>query len=707
MPALASRGDAVRDGNIAPVNRKVHVAEATIRPIMDPNSSGTRRRMRWRWVRSPAVGMAVVLAAMVVVAGCHGKRDEGPPPARRVVILGFDGVDPDFLEQWSSELPHVRKLMTAGTFRRLATTVPPASCTAWSSFATGINPGGHGIFDFIYRDPKTYLPDRTGAVSHKAEYLWNLFERKPETFTTTMTGVPFWKRVDEAALRSVVLRVPCVYPLIEAEHGHLEGGFGVPDIRGTEGTFHFYTTELTPAEAADPKWGGKVVSIGRGEEIRSIIEGPINPLSDKGERLTAEVVFRPRGADSVEVEVDGRKHTLQLGRWGDWFRVSFRVTPFSTIHGLARFRLVSLEPELRIYLSPINHDPADPAIAVTEPPEYATELYEAVGDYKTVGWNHETWGLNEERIGEDAFMEDVFDTMRKTEEITFHEFDTRPAELFVSVFVEPDRTSHMMYRLIDENHPLYDPRLAAKYGDAIRQTYRRMDEIIGKMMSRLGPDDTLFVISDHGFHSYRRGFNVNTWLIEQGYMALKGGKKSTDKKFFLDVDWAHTKAYAMGVGGIYLNIRGREAQGIVEPGEPARRLAREIAAKLEKVVDPKTGERAIHRVYLAGETWKGPRLPEAQDLQIGFAEGYRVSSATPLGGAPAGLFEDNMKKWSGDHAASVMSETKGIFLSNRSIKEQDVRIVDLAPTALDLLGVPVPADYEGRVLTIEDGGTGR
>ncbi|RMD85388.1 MAG: hypothetical protein D6815_01940 [Candidatus Dadabacteria bacterium] len=644
-----------------------------------------------------------LLAAMLGLAGCGGHPGEGPPPKKRVVILGFDGVDPDFVEKWAQDLPHIRKLMSDGSFRRLRTTVPPASCTAWSSFATGLNPGGHGIFDFIYRDPKTYLPDRTGAVSHPPKYLWGLFLRERETFTTTMTGTPFWKAVDEAGQRSVILRVPCVYPLISAKHGHLQGGFGVPDVRGTEGTFHFYTTALSPAEAADPKLGGRVVAIEKAAEIRSFIEGPVDPLSKDGKRLRAEVTFRPRGKDSVEVEVGGRTHTIEIGRWGPWFRVDFKVTPFSTIHGMARFRLISVEPELEIYLSPVNHDPADPAIAVTEPFDYARELYEAVGDYKTVGWNHETWGLNEERIDEAAFLEDVFDTMRKTEEITFHEFDTRPAELFVSVFVEPDRTSHMMYRLFDKRHPLYDAKLAERFGDSIRQTYLRMDEIIGKMMSRLGPEDTLFVVSDHGFHSYRRGFNVNTWLIQEGYMTLKTGKKWTDKKFLLDVDWSRTKAYALGVGGIYLNIRGREAQGIVEPGEPARALAREIARKLEQVVDPETGERAIKHVYIAADTWHGPRLPEAQDLQIGFAEGYRVSSATPLGGAPKGLFEDNLKKWSGDHAASVTQETDGIFLCNRKIEEQEVSILDLAPTALHLLGVGIPAELEGKVLHVSAG----
>ncbi len=662
-------------------------------------------RRRFRDIAVPAILALSVAAALAALFGCGGQ-PTSKTAASRVVILGFDGVDPDLIERWSGELPHIRKLMEDGTFRRLRTTVPPASCTAWSSFATGVNPGEHGIFDFIYRDPKTYLPDRTGAVSHKAEYLWRLFRRKPETFTTTMTGTPFWERVDQAGHAAVVLRVPCVYPFADTKHGHLEGGFGVPDLRGTEGTFHFFTSALSPSEAKDPALGGKVVSIAKGSEIHATIEGPVNPLSDSGERLTVPVVFRPKGSDAVEVEIDGSRQLVQLGRWGDWTRLAFRVTPFSTIHGLARFRLMALEPEVEIYLSPINHDPADPAIAVTEPYEYASELQKAVGDYKTVGWNHETWGLNEQRIDEAAFMEDVFDTMRKTEEITFHEFDTRASDLFISVFVEPDRTSHMMYRLIDKQHPLYDQDLAGQFGNSIRQTYLRMDEIVGKMMSRLDGDDSLFVISDHGFHSYRRGFNVNTWLVEHGYMTLKNGKKATDKKFLLDVDWSKTKAYALGVGGIYLNIKGRESRGIVEPGEPARALARKLAVELEAVHDPKTGNRAILKVYLAGDTWHGKRLDEAQDLQIGFAEGYRVSSATPLGGAPAALFEDNMKKWSGDHASSVTAETDGIFLSNRRVKQSEVAIVDLAPTVLHLLNDPVSGDYEGQVLEFETAGGG-
>jgi predicted AlkP superfamily phosphohydrolase/phosphomutase len=645
-----------------------------------------------------------VAALLVAIAGCGRARvGGGPEPARRVVVLGFDGVDPDFVQQWAARLPTIAKLMKDGTFRRLSTTTPPASCTAWSSFSTGLDPGGHGVFDFIFRHTDTYLPDRTGAISRKAEYLWGLFETRPETFDSTMSGEPFWARVDRAGLRSVVLRVPCIYPLASMNAGRIEAGLGAPDVRGSEGTFHFWSSALTPRDAADPSLGGKVIALAKGAEIRTYIEGPADPRKETLERVQIPLILRPEGATTLEIELQGRKETVEVGRWSDWFHMTFKVTPFSSIAGMARFRVLSVEPEVELYLSPINHDPRDPAIAVSEPTRYAPALQAAVGDYKTVGWNHETWGLNEERLDDDAFMEDLFDTMAQTERITLHELDAKDAELLVSVFTETDRVSHMMYRLMDKDHPRYDAQLAATHGDDIQKTYQRMDTIIGEVLERLGPSDTLLIVSDHGFHSWRRGFNVNTWLIQEGYMRLRDGAASTDRKFLMDVDWSRTKAYALGVGAVYLNVRGREAKGIVAPGDEYRAVAAEIAHKLEQVVDPKNGVRAIERVYFGPDTWKGERLPEAQDLQLGMADGYRVSSATPLGGAPDGLFEDNLKKWSGDHATSRTDATEGILLSNRHIAEKDVSILDMAPTILRLLGLTPPATYDGKPLTIEGG----
>lgn len=678
---------------------------------MKTKLSGTSgNRMRGGQVPTPPLRQAAaaasgLLLAIATLAGCgEGRRDEGPAPDKRVVVLGFDGVDPDFLEMWRDKLPNIAELMKTGSFRRLETTTPPASCTAWSTFTTGLNPGGHGIFDFILRDPKTYMPDRTGAVSHKAEYTFGLFEKKPETFTTTMSGEAFWTTADHAGKRSVVLRVPCIYPLEKEEHGYSQGGLGLPDLRGSEGTFHYWASDISPRDAASPDLGGKVVSLPPGDSVETIIEGPANPLSKEGERLTVPLRLARAGKDALSIELAGRKETVEVGRWSDWFRMSFEVTSMSKIAGMARFRVLEVEPNLRLYMSPVNHDPDDPAIAVTEPEGYAHELVTKVGNFKTVGWNHETWGLNEERIDEAAFMEDVWDTFRESEAITLHELENRNADLFISVFVETDRTAHMMYRLFDPQHPRYDAELAAKYGDSIFKTYQRMDEIIGKVRAKLDADDTLFILSDHGFHSWRRGFNVNSWLIQEGYLTLKGGAKSTNRKFLQDVDWSKTKAYALGVGGIYVNLQGREGKGIVKPGAEYDAVIREISEKLKKVIDPKGGDPVVAQVYAAKETWHGARLADGQDMQIGMVSGYRVSSATPLGGAPEGLFEDNMKKWSGDHATTDTAVTEGILLSNVKINEERPSIADLAPTILTLLGVAVPDGYDGRALPIVTSG---
>ena len=662
--------------------------------------SGDPRDAAGRTGRAVVAAAALCAALAVGCEGGEGRRDTGPPPERRIVVLGFDGVDPDFLEQWKDKLPNVAELMKSGSFHRLETTTPPSSCTAWSTFTTGLNPGGHGIFDFILRDPKTYLPDRTGAVSHKPEYRFGLFQTKPETFTTTMSGEAFWTTADRAGKRSVVLRVPCIYPLEKEEHSYAQGGLGLPDIRGSEGTFHYWASDLSPRDAANPELGGKVISLGAGDAVETIVEGPTNALSETGERLTVPLRLARAGKDAPSIDVSGHKETVEIGRWSDWFHLSFEVTSMSKISGMARFRVLEVEPNIRLYMSPINHDPEDAAIAVTEPAGYAKELVKAVGDYKTVGWNHETWGLNEERIDDEAFMQDVWDTFRESEAITMHELENRNADLFVSVFVETDRTAHMMYRLLDPEHPRYDAALAAKYGDSIFKTYQRMDEIIGKVRAKLDSDDILLVLSDHGFHSWRRGFNVNTWLIQEGFLTLKGGAKSTTRKFLQDVDWSKTKAYALGVGSLYVNMQGREGKGIVKPGAEYDALVKDIADRMTKVLDPKTGKPAVNRVYAAKDVWKGDRMSDSQDMQIGMASGYRVSSATPLGGAPEGLFEDNMKKWSGDHATTETSVTEGILLSSAKISDEHPAIGDLAPTILTLLGVPVPPMYDGRTLKI-------
>jgi predicted AlkP superfamily phosphohydrolase/phosphomutase len=257
----------------------------------------------------------------------------------------------------------------------------------------------------------------------------------------------------------------------------------------------------------------------------------------------------------------------------------------------------------------------------------------------------------------------------------------------------------MFYRLLDPAHPRHDAALAARYGDAVLDVYRRMDAVVADVAGRVGPETTLVVISDHGFHSYRRGLNVNTWLRDHGYLvqaSVPPGREEAD--FFPGVDWGRTRAYALGTGQIYVNLRGREGRGTVAPGAEYGAVLSAIARELEAEVDPATGERFVSRVYKGPEIFAGAAPERMPDLQIAFRDGYRTSWRTPLGGIPRALFEPNTRKWSGDHAASDVTDTPGVILASRRLRVADPAIVDLAPTALAFLGVPVPAEMTGRPL---------
>jgi predicted AlkP superfamily phosphohydrolase/phosphomutase len=301
---------------------------------------------------------------------------------------------------------------------------------------------------------------------------------------------------------------------------------------------------------------------------------------------------------------------------------------------------------------------------------------------------------------EDAFLDDVRATMAWREELVLDELDRGEFDLLVGAWTGPDRVSHLFWRFRDPKHPLYTEEGAAKYGQAVEETYKRMDETVGKVMERLKDDDLLMVLSDHGFHSFRKGFNVNTWLIRNGYQAAVGQTDpatAVNNNEFLDgIDWANTQAYSLGLGSIFLNVQGREARGIVAEEDVPDVIA-EIAGKLAEVTDPATGDKVFSHIYTVDD-FSGIATDNAPDIQLGYAEGYQSSKDTVKGSAPAELFEATTDKWSGEHAASDFQETPGIFFSNQPIDSETPRIIDLGATALRYLEVPVPRDYEGESL---------
>lgn len=632
----------------------------------------------------------------------------------RVVVLGFDGVDPDLVREWIDQLPNLRKLQETGTVTELGTTNPPESPVAWASFATGVNPGKHGIFDFLRRDPETYFPDIGLVEVERPKFIFGMLPVKGPKVSNNRKGLTFWKHLDQQGISSINLRMPLEFPAEKLERGVTWSGLGVPDIRGTWGTYFYLASDLTQWDLQDTEFGGRLIRLDFDDEERAqtVLDGPIDPRSETYRRLPLPVEIRRHGrpSDSVTIRIQDQSQTVAEGHWSDWFRFEFAVGPFITMRGASRFYVLETYPETRVYLMPISLDPGKPALALSTPSGFTSQLVEELGYFKTLGWIHETWGLNEEQIDEGVFLEDLFRNMNDLERALLSQMDRDRASLYSAVFTATDSVSHMFFRLLDPQHPRYDPNLARDYGDAILRVYRRMDEIIGAVLQRLEPDDLLLVVSDHGFHSWRKEFNTNTWLVRNGFMALRGQEQTDDgpmKKlddmfsggsFFPNVDWNRTQAYSLGLGHIYINLKGREGQGWVEPGESYQRLVEEIRSRILEYRDPDTGEPVVQGAYLRDEIYQGSELKHAGDIQLTFYSGYRTSWQTSLGAVPEDIVVANMKKWSGDHCASDFSDTAGFFVSNRRLVSPEAWIIDIAPTLYDVFKVQIPDDLDGKPL---------
>jgi len=344
-------------------------------------------------------------------------------------------------------------------------------------------------------------------------------------------------------------------------------------------------------------------------------------------------------------------------------------------------------------MSPINVDPEDPALPVTYPESYAKELAEENGLYYTQGMPEDTWALNQDRIGDDAFLEQSDFIYDETYRQFRYEWKRFRSGLLICYFSTTDPLQHMFYRYIDPEWPGYDAERAKKYGRVIGDTYRKMDKLLGEVLDELDEQTTLIVISDHGFATFRRAVHLNRWLIENGYMVLEDPTRKVGSEFFENVDWSRTRAYAIGLNGLYLNLAGREKYGIVSP-EEADALKEELIAKIEEMVDPEKGAKMVSRVYRGDQAYSGPYAKDAPDLLVGYTRGYRGSWQTALGAAPAALVEDNLKAWSGDHCIDPVL-VPGVLFSNRKIAKNDPGLIDIGPTVLKLFSVPVPAAMTG------------
>src|ERR1051326_2911763 len=411
-----------------------------------------------------------------------------------------------------------------------------------------------------------------------------------------------------------------------------------------------------------------------------------------------------RAGRSATIDIGDNTVHLDEHQWSKWINLDFSINLLLRVHGMAQMYLIGAGPELQLYISPVNWKPDQPPAPMSSPASFASDLYDRLGPYRTLGWAEATWPLNEDRIDEKTFMDDLYRAFDDRAQVILQRIDAKQWDLVVGVIESTDRVQHMMWRLIDPSHPMYDKTLAAKYGDAIERVYRRCDDFVGEVMSRIDPATPVLIVSDHGFHSFRQSVNLDTWLVQEGFMAIQG-QQPGDKKlqdlfggsgtFWENVDWSRTKAYAMGLGQIYINLKGREGHGIVS-SEESNNVQDALVARLLTMTDPKTGAKMVDAVYKRDDIYRGGFVRNAAELQVGLADGYRVSWQSTLGGSPPGLVYPNMKKWSGDHGSYDYKQTSGTLISSRPLATDRVDIMDTAPTVLKYFGLPIPPDIDGK-----------
>ncbi|MGH9870635.1 MAG: alkaline phosphatase family protein [Candidatus Polarisedimenticolia bacterium] len=559
-------------------------------------------------------------------------------------------------------------------------------------------------------------------------------------------GRTLWEMVASHGGAAQVIRVPQNFPAESIEGGRVLCGLGVPDMRGRVGTPSFYTSE-PGFQVTDNEFSVEVIPLeGKSGRVTSALYGPLNlpfhqyPIDDAKaaaspqdrERIAADMEreLEERGipkrldlpvsftvsedASSVTIEVQGQTVKLRVGEWSDWhvlkFPVNWLVDMAQPLRGIVRWKVLSTRPELKIYQTPVNFHPECQPIPFSFPGSFASDLQQHLGFFKTLGWAEDTWTLPTGLVPDEFFVEDMNRTVDSFEAMMEAQLSSSQDRLYVQVFDFVDRIGHMFWRYLDTKHPFHDPmndpaHVEAMSG-ALRSAYERMDRIVGRARELAGKDALFFVMSDHGFGSFRRGMNYNTWLVKNGFMTLKSdrrtGKPKTlqdlfeTRRFFEDVDWSKTQAYALGLGGIYINVAGRERDGVVQPGEDYERVRSAIIAGLEATVDPHTGERAVQKVYKREEMYTGYDPTLIPDLRAANTLGYRIGWQSALGEVPREIFEDNLKAWSGDHCSLDPELVKGILFVNRPITRDGLNIVDVMPTVLKAMEIEIPEDVDGR-----------
>ncbi|MEK6934949.1 MAG: alkaline phosphatase family protein [Nanoarchaeota archaeon] len=605
---------------------------------------------------------------------------------QKLLIIGIDGADPRVIEKLISQdlLPNFKKLKNQGTFLPLQTSNPSQSPVAWTTLATGVNPGKHNLFDFISRNPNNYLPQLSLADTEE-----KLGNTKYKSF---VKATPFWQITSKNGIPTTIIRWPLTFPVEEVK-GNLLAGLGLPDIKGLLNSYSFYTSafydkteegaeKIIPVEIEDNK-------------INTIIKGPRIKKSGKIIDIETPMLIKINNKDLIAININNKGYDVSKEDWSDWLRIEFKIGFFKKASGIAKVYLESTEP-FKMYLTTVQVDPEDPIFDISYPKGYSKELAEEIGLYHTLGIPEDTNALNERKISDQVYLQQIAHIEKERDKMFWYEFEKfnkLDSGILAFVYDSSDRVQHIFW----EEKVLENNNRELPIHSEIKKYYIEKDKLLGEILNKINDRTKLIIISDHGFSSFERSVNVNKWLYDNNYLVLK--QQPTDKdpgELFKYVDWSKTKAYSLGFSSIYLNLKGREKQGIVEQSEKEK-LEKEIISKLIILEDPKYNKKAIHKLYRTEEIYQGDYTTNGPDIVIGFNPGFRISWQNAIGGTTKEIFSDNTKKWKADHIIDP-EFVPGIFFSNFKIEETNLDQKDLAPTVLSIFNITPSDKLEGKSL---------
>jgi predicted AlkP superfamily phosphohydrolase/phosphomutase len=558
----------------------------------------------------------------------------------QTLILGLDAFDPTVFERLSAQgkLPHLTEHVERGGYSRFTVTDPPQSEVSWTSIATGLNPGGHGIFDFVHRDPATYALSVSLLPTKRA--------LGGTQFVPPHAARTIFDHAVQQGFPATVLWWPATFPARLESPVHTLPGLGTPDIQGRLGVGTFFSNDAAWADEDHKTALAVLKQRGRGG-YTGRLSGPVRKGRNSTQESALEVRLELADDRSACLTIGKRAVELVQGVWSPILELSFKVGPLVSVRALTRAIVTQLQPDVRLYFLPLQLHPLRSPWRYATPRAFVKQTWKACGPFLTLGWPQDTTGLEDGCITDSQFLALCESIFRARECTLMYHLDRFREGILASVFDSLDRIQHMFWR---------DRR------DVVDEWYCKLDALVGRVEQRLadlGKGGTrIVVLSDHGFADLDYKVHLNRWLVERGYLVATGENKSGDLQ---NVDWSRSHAYAVGLNSLYLNLVGREGRGCVQPGQRDS-LADKLRDGLSSWRGP-DGRPVVTQVWRQAEVFEGPLAAYGPDLVVGYAPGYRASAETGLGKWGKTCIEPNRDHWGADHCMHAQAVPGVLFCS--------------------------------------------